>query len=289
MATIEPPIKRTARTAGALFSLLIGLTVAAPEAHAQTDPEEPDNLVHFSYSALLGTGFYRVGDRKVGVLRVPISYQVRETQGRSKPGIRIKIPVTLGAQSFDIEDVPDLRIDDLVTATVMPGVELNFALTERWEVDPSVYIGYGRDISNDESSLIWGAEVTSRWDFYAGQPGMTLGSSALWSGYNPDDGSSDSIVRLAVGLDVRTEIPLTFNRQNLFIGTHAIAYYYPVTFTIQSFEPDRVKTSSELEFGLAIGADPLWTIFGFDINRLGLAYRFSEDTRAVILTTRFPF
>ena len=102
-----------------------------------------------------------------------------------------------------------------------------------------------------------------------------------------DDRPPDS--QLALGLDVRIGTPLTFNRQNLYVGTHAIGYWYPVSFTVESFEPERVKTSAELEFGLAIGGDPLWTVFGFDINRLGLAYRFSDETRAVILNTRFPF
>jgi len=256
---------------------------------AQTPPEESIDLVHYSYATLLGTGFYKVGDRRVGVLRVPLSYQVRETESSNKPGIRITIPVTVGVHNFELSDIPELRLDDLVTMTVMPGVEFNFQINDRWAVDPSVNIGYGRDLTNGDSSLLWGAGVRSRYAFETTKPALTLGSEALYSGYNPDKGSADSIVRLALGLDARIPTGWSIGNSNLFVGTHAIAYYYPVSLTFRSIDFDRFKTRTEFEFGLALGRYPSFEILGFEFDRVGLAYRYSDEISAIIMTTSFPF
>ncbi len=256
---------------------------------AQTLPEDSGNLVHYSYSALLGTGYYTVGDRRVGVLRVPISYQARESDGPHKPGISIQIPITVGLHNFALSDIPELRLDDLVTMTVMPGVEFNFQINDQWAVDPSVNIGYGKDLTNNEASLLWGAGVRSRYAFKTNKPKLTLGSEALYSGYNPDTGSSNSIVRLALGLDARIPTGWSIGNSNLFIGTHAIAYYYPVALRFPKVERERFKTNTEFEIGLALGRYPSFKVLGFEFDRVGLAYRYSAETSAIILNTSFPF
>jgi len=256
---------------------------------AQSVPEDSGNAVHYSFSALLGTGYYTVGDRQVAVLRAPISYRIRATDGLKKPGIRIKVPVTVGLHNFEIDDIPDLRLDDLVTMTVMPGVEFNYQINDRWAVDPAVHIGYGRDMTNDDSSFLWGANVRSRYEFNLTKPALTLGSEALYAGYNPDTGSSDSIVRLSVGLDARIPTGWSIGNNHMFIGTHAIGFYYPVSLRFPKIDRERYKTNTELEFGLALGRDPPFDILGLEFDRIGLAYRFSDVTSSIILNTSFPF
>jgi len=252
-------------------------------------PEDPGNAVHYSFSALLGTGYYTVDDRRVAVLRVPFSYEVRETAGPTKPGIRIKIPVTVGLHNFEINDIPDLRIDDLVTMTIMPGIEFNYRINDRWAVDPAVHIGYGRDMTNSDSSLLWGANVRSRYDFTTTKPALTLGSEALYAGYSPDTGSADSIVRLSLGLDARIPTGWSIGNHNMFVGTHVIGFYYPVSLRFPKIDRERSRTSTELEFGLALGRDPPFEVLGFKFDRVGLAYRFSDVTSSIILNTSFPF
>lgn len=249
-----------------------------------------ENKIHFSYSTLLGTGYYTVGDQSVAVLRVPFSYRVREPGGPGgAPGIRIKVPVTGGFHSFDIDEIPDFDPDSLLTWTVMPGVELNYQLSDRFEVDPGVYIGHGRDTRNNEGSFLWAADVRSRYDLETVKPAMTLGTEALYSGYDPDNGSADSIVRLALGLDMRFPTSTMLLDGNLFVGAHVIGYYYPVSLSFKSFESETLKTSGEMEFGLSFGRYPDFDVFGYKFDRVGIAYRFSDDTSAILLITRFPF
>ncbi len=272
-----------------IFFVLLTGWFSILTSQAQSLPEDPDNAVHYSYSALLGTGYYTVGDRRVAVLRAPLSYQVRETGGPNEPGIRIKIPITFGLYNFKPTDIPDLRLDDLVTTTIMPGVELNYQINDRWAVDPAVHIGYGRDITNDDSSLLWGSNVRSRYDFKTTKPALTLGSEALYAGYHPDGGSSDSIVRLSLGLDVRIPTGWKIGNNNMFIATHATGFYYPVSLRFPKVDRERFKTTTELEFGLALGRDPPFEVLGLEFDRIGLAYRFSDVTGAIILNTSFPF
>jgi hypothetical protein len=269
--------------------LLITGWLSILTSHAQSLPEDTDNAVHYSYSALLGTGYYTVGDRRVAVLQAPLSYQVRETGGPKEPGIRIKIPVSVGLYNFKIDDIPELSLDDLVTITIMPGVEFNYQINDQWAVDPAVHIGYGRDMTNSDSSLLWGGNIRSRYDFNTTKPGLTLGSEALYAGYNPDGGSSDSIVRLSLGLDVRIPTGWQIGNNNMFIATHATGFYYPVSLRFPKIERERYKTTTELEFGLALGRDPPFEVLGIKFDRVGLAYRFSDVTSSIILVTSFPF
>lgn len=272
-----------------LILLLMVSRLSVAPSQAQIAPEDPGNTVHYSYSALLGTGYYTVDDRRVAVLRVPFRYEVREITGRKKPGIHIKIPVTAGLHNFDISDIPELRIDDLVTMTVMPGVEFNYQINDRWAVDPAVHIGYGRNLTNNDSSLLWGADIRSRYAFDTTGIPLTLGSEAVYAGYNPDDGPADSIVRLALGLDARIPTGWSIGDYNMFVGTHTIAFYYPVSLRFPKVERERFKTTTEFEFGLALGRNPPFEVLGFKFDRVGLAYRFSDVTSSIILNTRFPF
>ena len=280
--TLAPMILST------IILILVNLLFAT--SHAQTEPEDPGNTVHYAYSALLGTGYYTVDDRRVAVLRAPISYEVRETGGPGeRPGIRVKIPITAGLYNFKISDIPELDLDDLVTVTVMPGVEFNYQINDRWAVDPAVHIGYGRDLTNNDSSLLWGAGIRSRYAFDTTGIPLTLGSEALYAGYDPDTGPADSIVRLSIGLDARIPTGWSIGSSNMFIGTHTIAFYYPVSLRFPKVERERASTSSEFEVGLALGRDPPFEIMGYKFDRVGLAWRFSDVTSSIILVTSFPF
>ena len=61
--------------------------------HGYSD-EDIDQLTHYAYSALFGSGFYRLDDRSVAVLQIPLAYRLREPAGR-RPGIRLLAPVTI--------------------------------------------------------------------------------------------------------------------------------------------------------------------------------------------------
>jgi len=144
-------------------------------------------------------------------------------------------------------------------------------------------------MTNNDSSLLWGANVRSRYAFDTTKPALTLGSEALYAGYSPDTGPADSIVRLSVGLDARIPTSWSTGDNSMFIGTHAIGFYYPVSLRFPKIDRERYRTTTEIEFGLALGRDPPFEVLGLEFDRIGLAYRFSDVTSSIILNTGFPF
>ena len=98
----------------AALLLLFGAPLPAEEA-----------LVNYAFATWLGTGAYRVADRSVAILNLPVYYPLRET-GEELWGIKLRLPVSLGFQNFD--DFPD----DLQTLSFVPGIELEIPLSEHW-------------------------------------------------------------------------------------------------------------------------------------------------------------
>jgi hypothetical protein len=40
--------------------------------------DEPEDIVNYAYSSWIGSGFYKINDRTVYLLRAPFSYTLRE-------------------------------------------------------------------------------------------------------------------------------------------------------------------------------------------------------------------
>ena len=51
-------------------------TVYAAEPARQSN-DDPENLLHYSYSTVFGSGYFKVGDRSVGILQLPFSIEER--------------------------------------------------------------------------------------------------------------------------------------------------------------------------------------------------------------------
>ena len=260
----------------------------AGNAQERSSLEDPGVLVHYSYATLMGTGYYRLDDRSVAILRVPLDFQLRK-QEPDRVGIRLVVPTAVGLHNFDLNDVTDVDFDDLATVSIVPGIELDFSPGDRWSGTPGFYLGYGRDLSNGDSSIIYGARVTGIFDFNLQKPGLTFGSEAVISGYTPDEGPSNFLTRFSVGLDVRYPMGWTINGKNTFIGAHIIDYMYLNELEFRTVGDDSITLNNELEIALALGRDPAFKIFGFELDRIGLGYRFGPHIDAIVLVVGFPF
>lgn len=274
------------------FALLIGLglLLAIRPGAAQTlfQAKQAGELAHYAYGNLFGTGFYQLDDRSVAIIRVPIGFQLREPT-REKFGMRLEIPTAIGLYNFEFDGVPELDLNSLATISVLPGIVFNFLVRERWELDPAVYLGYGRDLSNKIDSVIYGGGLTSRYKFNVREPQLTFGSDLIFNGYNPENGSSRLINRLGLGLDAKVPIRLTIGDNRIFVGTYAIVYHYLNELDFRTIDDQEIELRNEFEIGIALGKDPAFKMLGFSFDRIGVAYRFSDETDAVLLVTGFPF
>ena len=275
-----------------LPALLIGLAslllATVGSAQERSSIQDPSVLVHYSYATLMGTGFYRLDDRSVAILRVPMNFTLLE-QTPDRMGIRLVVPTAVGLHNFDLDDVADVSFDDLATISIVPGVELDFSPGERWAVTPGFYLGYGHDLTNSESSIIYGARVTGVYDFKRENPGLTFGSEALVSGYTPENGPSNFLTRFSVGLDIRYPMGWTINGKNTFFAAHVIDYVYLNELEFRTIGDDSITLRNELEIGLALGRDPAFKVLGIEFDRIGLAYKFGPHIDAIVLVAGFPF
>ena len=96
--------------------------------------------------------------------------------------------------------------------------------------------------------------------------------------------------RFSLGIEYKHPISWSFFNRQTFLHWRLIAYNYIGGLTIRTFpDSESFKINSELEIGFAFSIDPALKILGIPASHLGLGYRFSENTRAIVVETKFPF
>ena len=275
--------------ATAAFLSLLGF---APASFAQVQPlpvVEPPGIVHFSYSALFGTGVYQVEDRTVAVVRVPISWELREPT-REKPGIRFSAPITFGIDQFDLDSIIGILVEDqFASVSVLPGVTFSYPVRSNWMVDVSGHLGAGRDMTANENSMIYGARAGTRYTIENPVYPVNLGADILFAGHSPEDAKSRGITRFGIGADMKIPLNGTSNGSPLFLNPQLVAYYYSREVEFLSPVDDLQTLRAEYQVGLALGRERPVKLLGLEFDRIGIAYRFSKDLEAIKLFVGFPF
>ena len=69
-----------------------------------------------------------------------------------------------------------------------------------------------------------------------------------------------------------------------------IDFNYLGGLTIRSFpNSETYDINWAVQLGFALSVEPAIKILGISVSHLGLGYRFSENARAVVVETKFPF
>jgi len=264
------------------------LALPARAQQSPGDGETGGDLVHYSFATLFGSGIYRLDDRTAAIFRIPISYTFREPTDEQF-GIKLLVPTALGFFDFDIVNdlVPDT--DQLATVSVVPGLELQFLVGENWRIAPAGFLGFGMDLSNDDSSVIYGASVSALRPLKIAYPEMHFGTALILSGYDPRTEDGDFVTRWSAGVDAKFPTRWRFDDRDVFLGGHIIGYYYMNRLEFQTIVDEPIKLRAELEFGVFLGARPAPKIFGITMDRLGMGYRFSDVSDAIVFFASFPF
>jgi hypothetical protein len=244
--------------------------------------------VHYSFATLMGTGVYSLDDRTIAVFRIPISWTFREAT-REQFGIKLRVPTALGLHDFDPFDSLIPTDEQFGTLSIVPGIELEYLVGENWRVKPSGYLGFGTDLSSSERSVIYGAGVSGLRPLNSTYPEMQIGTAVILSGYESNKSEGDFLTRWSAGIDAKFPTGWNVGDRNVFFGGHVIGYYYMNRVEFRTIIDEPIKLRSELEIGLFMGARPSPKIFGITIDRLGVGYRFSEVSDALIFFAGFPF
>lgn len=271
-----------------LKTYLIGLIFCIPSL-SSAGAHQDVNIVNWYYSTMFGTGFYQVGDTKVGILQLPLSYTfktIREQQ--DKYGIKLLVPVSLGFHSFDFNELFDLP-NNVATLSVVPGIEFEYAVTKSWIIKPYAHAGVGQEFKQNVWSWIYGTGIKSRWIIPIGEGEFTLGNALNYAGYAASDDSNRAMVSLVAGLNWVTPLNFILFNRNTNIGTHLIYYGYLNELDFVEGIGDSFNLRHEFEFALTLGTHKPRSFLGFDYTRFGLALRIGNELRAVRLVAGFPF
>lgn len=284
---------RTAtRSVGVRLSGAAVLVAASASPAVAVDPgilaSETGPYVHYSYSALFGSGIYELEDRSVTALRVVPALRLREAAPR-QPGLRLIMPVTAAWHEFTFGDLGDLLEEPAATLTVLPGVEFEYPVGTRGRIRPSLYAGAGFDFTNDETNFVYGAALRGRYRVGDADGPHALGGELLVAGHVPTDGESKFIPRAGVGLDLVFPTGRRLGKGELFFNAQLVAYGYLNELTFETLGPDDIAVDFEAQAGVAIGRDPPFRILGFELERIGIGYRRSAAIEGVVLLFGFPF
>jgi hypothetical protein len=265
------------------------LLIAAGPAVGQTiPPTEIDGHMNHGYAVFVGTGWYKFDDRRVFVFRIPAAWQLRELK-QDQMGIKLLLPVAIGIHNFDDLKIADFDIDDVGTISFVPGVEFQFKPGPRWEVKPFGQFGAGWE-QDGGADLIFGLGTRTNYTIPSGDAAYVIGAEYLIAGDDDDEGPSSNIHRLALGFEYKHPVKWSLFGRRTSMHWRIISYNYIGGLEVRSF-PDTAsyEIDAELRLGFAVSIDPGLKIIGIPFSHLGLGYRVSEHSSAIVFETTFPF
>ena len=281
--------KQTAQKLAPRALVAVLLLMSAGRTVGQTAPvTEIDGHMNHGYAVFVGTGWYKFDDRTVFVFRIPAAMQLRELKP-DQMGIKLLLPVAIGLHNFDDLKIVDFDIDDVGTISFVPGVEFQLKPGARWEVKPFGQFGASWE-DNGGIDLIFGLGTRTNYTIPSGDAAYVIGAEYLIAGDDDDEGPSSNIHRLALGFEYKHPVKWSLFGRRTSMHWRIIGYNYIGGLEVRSFPTTQsYEIDAELRLGFAVSIDPGLKIIGIPFSHLGLGYRVSEHSSAIVFETTFPF
>lgn len=274
-----------------LVCCLVGLF--SQSVTAQTDDEiEELTDVSYIYSAVMGTGTYKVEDRRISMLSVPFAWTQREMTNHVA-GVKWHLPVVVGYDALNYSDWIDRFLDDeLVTLTVLPGIEVKQALTEYWVFKPFTHVGVGYDFTRNETILmgILGIRGLGTWA-YKDDSELRLGMSYRYAAeYQLRSERFTGFSLAEAGVDYRRDTNFHVLSHETNVGTYYRAQLFLPRWRIDNFSEDGQTEIVWLhEIGVSVGLRRPWKKYGLSVSRVRTGFQFGHGVRGWTFGTEFPF
>ncbi len=283
------------------FGLVVTL-IAALEAVPVYAQSNDGDYVHWAYSAFFGTGWYAIdGGETAFAMSYGSRWPLREAaldDGRRNIGVELKLLISGSVHEVDLNDIPGIvDIDNVSALSVVPGIELEIPVSERWSLKPIVHVGWGSQLGGGSSSWIYWLGLKSRFEFPDTRARWTLVNSLYYVGYTSETGSSGAITPFMTGVEARQRFgELTLGGDPLYLRWHA-AYTRYADFeyaddAVRVLGRTQTNIDDDWELGVALHkADKPLELWFLHWDQIGLAYRFNDDhsIRALTITFRALF
>ncbi len=282
-----PKLSWCAVTLGVAFLIVFSSTPA----HAQSAAElDRGDLINWYYAATFGTGVYTAGDRSVSVLQLPYAVGLKNVDEHGF-GLKFKVSTTLGFYDYNVDSVLGGDVPNRIsTLSVLPGIEFEVPMSQRWTLRPYVDAGYGRELTGAEAAWIYDFGVKSRF-LLAKNRGVefALVNSLTTAGYRQRGAHTKPFGYLATGLDITIPTGRTLFGRPVDIGFTPIYFYYFNRFSLTQFDDSQNRIREEVELAVSLTSRKPWSLRFFEVDRVGLAIRSTGDVFGVSLFTSLPF
>ena len=290
LKTIGGTMKKSHRTSFVnVFLILLSLNLFLP---VHVSGQDTGNLFHWAYAPAFGTGFYRVEGVDTFMITFRPKIDLRKPKD-DRIGIKLTLPLSFGLQEIDADKITNPDLEDLfTTASLVPGVELDIPIGQRWRVRPFGNIGWGTTLNSSESAWIYFGGAKSRYKFNWGKADLGFVNEVLWSGYQPNTGKDDHFSRIMFGLEADYPIgKVTFQKQQLYFRPHILYYRYfeNLEFLVDFDTSTVISLDEELEVAMAVGTKELRKFWIFRPDRIGVGLRLSENLTGIRIFLRSVF
>jgi hypothetical protein len=270
------------------------LTACAVQTVAAAEIPDEDLLeISYVHAAVMGSGTYKIKDRRVTMFRLPFSRTQREASPQSA-GWRWLFPVVVGYDDLsriDSDIIAALLPDQLVSLSVMPGLEFTYPISERWYLKPFIEIGGGRDFAAEETFGLSQVGVRSLTRFELGERWtLRWGNSLRWAGeyqFNSKDRNSFGI--FDTGLDLRRRLPWRLFDQPTDVGAYYVYERFLPRWSLGESADWSGITRELHEFGISLGITEGQRILGIPIRRVRIGYKQGGKLTGWTIGTEFPF
>ncbi len=274
---------------GVLRGCILGILAlcACPVSAADTLLDAP---IHWAYAAEFGTGAYSVGDREVYMITLPIGFGLPSPNENTK--IHLALPLTFGVHDFDVgAPIESFDVDNVAQFTFVPSVRADIDLSTRWRLSPYGGVGFGTEIDGSSAAFIYRLGLVARrqWDWERVDLGVSFGGGLF--GFESNEGTSDGVTQLMVGLDLGIRTGLHVRGEALWVKPHFAYRHYLTNLVFIGFDKPIREVGDEFEIGLSMGPHRPVKIFFFNFDRLGIAYRENSfgGLRGIRIVGSFPF
>lgn len=279
--------RRASLFRGTFAALFAACVTATAPARAQERATASSQMVDWYFASTFGTGVYRVGDRTVSVLMLPLGHTLRSTD-EDQWGVRIKMPIAAGFHSLS-DPVNDVLERNLATLSVMPGIEFEKEMARNWVLRPTVSVGYALDVVGGNRSTLYEIGSRSLWSRAFRTLDFSLGNALLYAGNVAQDGVTQRLGVFSTGLNfVMPAGGVLLGRASNF-GVHLVHYAFFNRLDFVFTQETRRSISQQYEIAFTVGTYRPLAVAGVEFDRIGIGLRFGEDIFAVRLVTGFLF
>jgi len=281
------PFPLLSTSVGAVLAL--GLLPAAAAAEGRAATRADQQFTSYAFAHEFGSGVYDFNGRTLQVYGLPFGWTFLD-RTEQNPGLRLRLPVTLGFLDFRSADVIEIGLPDQVdSVSFVPGVEVEFVVAEHWHVLPYVQVGKSLANESDVETDLFGTGVRAERRFAAGRFDGLYAGEGIFSQvrYRGDGLPDDDFLRIRNGVELTRGTGRALGGKPLAYGVFAAvdAFVDPPTGPRTGIDVPR----TQLEMGVVFGTQPALRLWKVPLPRVGLSYRFAGDLSAVRIVLGAPF